>query len=266
MEIKQKRKSRQEKIDEFGKLLDVMDELREKCPWDKKQTFKSLRTLTIEEVHELSESILEEDYEEVKRELGDLLLHIVFYSRLGEEQKGFDILDVSRGIKEKLIRRHPHVFGDVKAETEEEVKRNWEEIKIQERNTGVMSGVPSSLPALVKALRIQEKAAGVGFDWGELAPVWEKLDEEILELKDELGGESPTPEAEEEFGDLVFTVVNLSRFLKINPEDALEKANRKFISRFKAMEEFSSKQKKKMSEYDLDELEEMWEMAKSGKI
>ncbi len=261
MEIKGKRKTKAEKIEEIGRLLDIMDELREKCPWDKEQTFESLRTLTIEEVHELSDSILEKDYDELKKELGDLLLHIVFYSRLGEEAGDFDIRDVAEGINEKLIRRHPHVFGDVNAEDEEQVKKNWEEIKMSEGYKSAMSGVPKSMPALVKALRIQEKAAGVGFDWGDLSPVWEKLDEEIAELKEEEGGE--LERIEDEMGDLIFTVVNLSRFLKVNPEDALEKANRKFIGRFLKMEEMAEKRGKRMREFDLDELEEFWQEAKN---
>ena len=260
MEIKRKRTDRAKKIEEIGRLLDIMDELRVKCPWDKKQTFETLRTLTIEEVHELSDSIIEKDYEELKKELGDLLLHIAFYSRLGEEIEKFDIHDVAHGINEKLIRRHPHVFGDVNAEDEDQVKKNWEEIKMSEGYKSAMSGVPKSLPALVKALRIQEKAAGVGFDWGDLSPVWEKLDEEIEELKNEENG--PLERIEEEMGDLIFTVVNLSRFLKVNPEDALEKANRKFISRFLKMEEMAEERDKRMSEFTLEELEEFWQQAK----
>ncbi len=265
MEIKHKRKSKEEKLKAFGELLDIMDELREKCPWDRKQDFKSLRTLTLEEVHELSDSIIDEDLNEVKKELGDLLLHIVFYSRLGEEEGKFGITEVADSINEKLIRRHPHVFGDVEVENEEEVKRNWEEIKKEERKSGVMSGVPRSLPALIKALRIQEKAAGVGFDWGHTGPVWEKLDEEIAELKEEIEKEEHDSAAEEEFGDLVFTIVNLSRFLKINPEDALEKANRKFIQRFNHMEELADKGGRKMKDYDLEGLEELWVQAKKIK-
>ncbi len=262
MEFKKNRISKEEKLREFGRLLDIMDELREKCPWDMKQTFQTLRTLTIEEVHELSDSIVENDLEELPKELGDLLLHIVFYSRLGEEEGRFGIAEVAKGINEKLIRRHPHVFGDVKAEDEEQVKKNWEEIKMQEGNKSVMSGVPKSLPSLVKALRIQEKAAGVGFDWGDLAPVWKKLDEEILELKEEHINESPLERVQDEMGDLLFTAVNLSRFLKVNPEDALEAANRKFLGRFKRMEEEAKSEGKHMKNYSLDELDEMWERAK----
>ena len=225
-----------QRITEFKRLLDIMDELRAKCPWDKEQTFESLRHLTIEETYELSDAIIEKNLEEVGKELGDLMLHIVFYAKLGEESGKFEIASVLRGINEKLIRRHPHIFGDVKAATSNDVKDNWERIKLDEGRSSVLEGVPMSLPAMVKAYRIQDKARGVGFDWENGEQVWAKVEEEIGELKYELANENTPEKREDEFGDLLFALINYSRFIEVNPETALERTNRKFIRRFKFIE------------------------------
>ncbi len=257
---------RETKLKAFDRLLTVMDELRENCPWDKKQTFESLRHLTIEETYELSDSILEADLNEVKKELGDLMLHLVFYSRIASELKAFDISDVLNGICEKLIERHPHVYGDVVAEDEETVKANWEKIKLKTGNKSVLEGVPKALPALVKAMRIQDKARGVGFDWERKEQVWEKVEEEMMEFKNEFNvasKEAIDPQkAMAEFGDLLFSLVNYARFIDIDPEEALERTNKKFIRRFQYLETESAKDGKKMGEMSLAEMDEYWNKAK----
>ncbi|WP_028978912.1 nucleoside triphosphate pyrophosphohydrolase [Sporocytophaga myxococcoides] len=259
---------RKEMLSAFDKLLTIMDELREKCPWDKKQTIDSLRYLTIEETFELSDAIVEKDNDEIKKELGDILLHIVFYARIGSEQNNFDIADVINSLCEKLIRRHPHIYGDVNAENEEEVKKNWEQIKLKESEgkKTVLSGVPKSLPALVKAMRIQEKARGAGFDWEKREQVWEKVEEEMAEFKAEFNVvENKVIEkekAENEFGDLMFSLINYARFLDINAEDALEKTNKKFIKRFNYLESESKKDGKELGKMTLAEMDKYWEAAK----
>jgi len=245
------------------RLLGIMNELREKCPWDKKQTLESLRHLTIEETYELSDAILANDLEEIKKELGDLMLHIVFYSKIGAEKQAFDIGDVMNNVCEKLITRHPHVFGDVKVENDAEVKRNWEQLKLKEKggNKSVLAGVPKSLPALIKALRIQEKAHNIGFDWQEKEQVWEKVEEEITEFKNEINnGNKETAQAE--FGDILFSLVNYARFIDINPETALEKTNRKFIKRFNYIETAAKRDNKKLQELSLAEMDVYWEESK----
>lgn len=252
----------EEKLKAFERLLNIMDDLREKCPWDRKQTMESLRHLTIEETYELSEAINEGDLEEVKKELGDLMLHLVFYSKIGEEQSTFNITDVLNGISEKLIYRHPHIYGDVEASDEEAVKANWEKIKLKEGkgNKSVLGGVPKTLPALIKAMRIQDKARGVGFDWDNEKQVFEKVQEEIRELNEEV--EKRSDKVEDEFGDVLFSLINYARFIDVNPEDALEKTNKKFIKRFQYLEEASRKDGKKMGEMTLEEMDEYWEKAK----
>lgn len=245
----------------FARLLNIMDELREKCPWDRKQTMQSLRHLTIEETYELADAILEDDLDEVKKELGDLLLHIVFYAKIGSEQKAFDISDVANGICEKLISRHPHIYGDVEVEDEDEVKRNWENLKLKEGKKSVLEGVPQSLPALVKANRIQEKVAGVGFDWEEPQQVFAKLKEELEEFQEEVDrGDRAKMEAE--FGDVLFSMVNYARFLDINPENALERTNKKFIKRFQYLEKKAKENGKTLKEMSLAEMDVFWEEAK----
>ena len=252
----------QNKLKAFERLLTIMDELREQCPWDRKQTMESLRHLTIEELYELSDAILDNDPEEIKNELGDLMLHLVFYSKMGSEKGDFDIADVLNGICEKLINRHPHIYGDVVVSGEEEVKANWEKIKLKEGKgrTSVLEGVPKSLPSLVKAGRIQDKARGVGFDWDDAGQVWEKVLEELEELKVEVEGN--TNKIEEEFGDVLFSMINYGRFLGINPDDALERTNRKFIKRFKYLEKESAKDGKQMGEMSLEEMDVYWNRAK----
>lgn len=245
----------------FKKLLDIMDELREKCPWDSKQTFESLRYLTIEETYELSDAIIDQKYQEIGKELGDLMLHLVFYSKIGEEKKLFDIETVLNGINEKLVRRHPHIFGDVDVQNETEVKENWEKIKLQEKgNRSVLGGVPKSLPAMVKAFRMQEKAAGVGFDWDHTEQVLDKVHEEYAELMEELQNQSDR--IEDEFGDLLFALINYARFIDINPEDALEKTNRRFIQRFQHIEKRAQELGKSITDMDLEEMEIYWQEAK----
>jgi len=244
----------------FERLLTIMDELREKCPWDKKQTMDSLRHLSIEEMYELSDAIIEGDLEEVKKELGDLMLHLVFYSKLGSEKGAFDVTDVLNGVCEKLIHRHPHIYGDVEVKDEEEVKANWEKLKLKEGNKSVLGGVPKSLPSLVKASRIQDKARGVGFDWDNVDQVWGKVEEEIAELKVEVDQE--TDRIESEFGDVLFSLINYARFLDVNPDDALERANRKFIKRFQYVEVESAKDGKQMGEMTLAEMDVYWDRAK----
>jgi len=250
----------------FDRLLNIMNDLRQQCPWDKKQTLETLRHLTIEETYELSDAILEGDMQEIRKELGDLMLHLVFYAKIGSETNDFTIVDVLNGICEKLINRHPHIYGDVIAETEEQVKQNWEQIKLKEGNKSVLSGVPSSLPALVKASRIQEKARGVGFDWEEKQQVWEKVEEEMQEFKDEFNvasdQEIDIEKAEEEFGDLLFSLINYARFININPENALEKTNRKFIKRFQYLESKATELNKSLSDMTLAEMDVFWNEAK----
>jgi len=259
--------NREAKLKAFDRLLTIMDELRENCPWDKKQTLESLRHLTIEETYELSDSILDGNLNEVKKELGDLMLHNIFYSRIASEMKAFDIADVLNSICDKLIERHPHVYSDVIANDEQTVKENWEKIKLRTGNKSVLEGVPKSLPALVKAIRIQDKARGVGFDWEKKEQVWQKVEEEMQEFKDEFNVESNQPidkaKAMAEFGDLLFSLVNYSRFLDIDAEEALERTNKKFIKRFQYLETESAKDGKKMGEMTLTEMDEYWEKAKT---
>lgn len=245
----------------FDRLLTIMDELRTNCPWDKKQTFASLRHLTIEETYELSEALLSGDLDEVKNELGDLLLHIVFYAKIGSEQEAFDIADVANGISEKLIERHPHVYGDVAVNDEADVKKNWEKLKLKEGKKGVLSGVPKSLPSLVMASRMQDKAAGIGFDWKTIDGVKEKIKEELIELDYEIK-HGTKEKITDEFGDVFFSLVNYARFLKINPDDALSSTNRRFRSRFEAMEKAAKKQGKALEELTPDQWEQLWQVAK----
>jgi MazG family protein len=258
--------TREAKLQAFDRLLTIMDELRENCPWDKKQTLESLRHLTIEETYELSDSILEGRLTEIKKELGDLMLHMVFYARIASELKAFDIADVLNSICDKLVERHPHVYGDVIANDEETVKTNWEKIKLKTGNKSVLEGVPKSLPALVKAIRIQDKARGVGFDWERKEQVWEKVEEEMQEFKNEFNVASKdkidTEKAMAEFGDLLFSLVNYSRFINIDPEEALERTNKKFIKRFQYLETESAKEGKKIGEMTLAEMDVYWEKAK----
>ncbi|MBP1630972.1 MAG: MazG family protein [Bacteroidetes bacterium] len=250
-------------LESFEKLLRIMDDLREKCPWDKKQSFDSLRHLTIEETYELAEAIIEKDLDEIKKEVGDILLHIVFYAKLGSEEKAFDMKTIIDSLNEKLIRRHPHIYGDVNVENAEQVKENWEQIKLQEGRKSVLSGVPSTLPALVKAYRIQDKARGVGFDWDNVSQVWEKVEEEIEELKHELNSENRDIEKiEQEFGDILFALINYSRFIDVNPESALERTNKKFIKRFKYIEEKITEDGKDMRDMNLEQLDVYWNKAK----
>ncbi|WP_344927350.1 nucleoside triphosphate pyrophosphohydrolase [Aquimarina addita] len=253
--------SRENQLNALDRLLTIMDELREQCPWDKKQTLQSLRHLTIEETYELGDAILNNDLEEVKKELGDLLLHIVFYAKIGSETQDFDIADVANEICEKLIHRHPHIYGDVQVADEEEVKKNWEKLKLKEGKKSVLEGVPKSLPALVKASRIQDKVAGVGFDWEEPQQVFEKLEEELAELQDEVNAQNQD-KIEAEFGDVLFSMINYARFLKINPEDALERTNKKFIKRFQYLEEKAKVNSKSIQDMTLAEMDVFWEEAK----
>lgn len=246
----------------FKRLLDIMDELRGKCPWDSKQTIDSLRYLTIEETYELSDAIIDKKYDDIKKELGDLLLHIVFYAKIASEQQLFDMTDVANGICEKLIRRHPHIFGDDKAATVEDVKNNWEKIKLkQEGNRSVLGGVPVSLPAMIKSYRIQEKARGVGFDWHNTGEVWAKVEEEISEMQTEVKAQSDR--VEDEFGDVLFALINYARFINVNPEDALEKTNRKFIRRFQYIEQQAKASGRNISDLTLEEMEAYWQQAKT---
>ncbi len=259
-------RNRKETLESFNKLLDIMDELREKCPWDKKQTNDTLRILTVEETYELADAILKKDDALIKKELGDLLLHIVFYSKIGSEKEAFDIKDVIDSINEKLIYRHPHIFGDVTVKDAREVEENWEQLKLKEKggNTSVLEGVPDSLPALIKANRIQDKARGVGFDWEEREQVWDKVEEECNELKHEiLEGNSDT--IEDEFGDMFFSLINAARLYGINPENALERTNRKFIKRFNYLEEKTIKQGKSLKDMTLEEMDKIWDEAKKLK-
>jgi mazG family protein len=249
------------RLEAFQRLLNIMDDLRAQCPWDKKQTMQSLRHLTIEETYELGDAILDNDLQEVKKELGDLLLHIVFYAKIGSETGDFDIADVANGVCDKLIIRHPHIYGDVKVDNEEDVKRNWEKIKLKEGNKSVLGGVPKSLPALVKASRIQDKAAGVGFDWDDIDDVFAKVKEEIEELHAEVKAQKHTA-IEAEFGDVLFSLINYARFLKVNPEDALERTNKKFIARFQYLERKATESGKSLRDMTLAEMETYWQEAK----
>ena len=253
--------SRKQQLAAFNRLLDIMDDLREKCPWDKKQTLESLRHLTIEETYELADAILENDLNEIKNELGDVLLHLVFYAKIGSEKKAFDIGDVANAISDKLIARHPHIYGDVVVKDESEVKENWEKLKLKEGKNSVLEGVPKSLPALVKANRIQAKVAGVGFDWKETSQVWEKVQEEITELNEEIKKGSKDS-IESEFGDVLFSMINFARFIDIKPEKALDKTNKKFINRFQYLEKAAKKEGKELSEMTLSEMDVYWELSK----
>jgi XTP/dITP diphosphohydrolase len=253
--------SREIQLNAIDRLLTIMDELREQCPWDKKQTLETLRHLTIEETYELGDAILDNDLKEVKNELGDLLLHIVFYAKIGSETKDFDIADVANAICDKLINRHPHIYGDVKVANEKEVKQNWEKLKLKEGKNSVLEGVPKSLPALVKASRIQEKVAGVGFDWEAPHQVWEKVEEEINEFKAEVH-DGNQERMESEFGDVLFSMINYARFLKINPENALERTNKKFTKRFQYLEQKAKALNKPLSEMTLAQMDVFWEEAK----
>lgn len=244
----------------FERLLNIMDDLRAKCPWDKKQTLESLRHLTIEETYELADAILEGDMEELKGEIGDIMLHMVFYSKIASEKSAFDITDVLNAICDKLVHRHPHIYGDVEATDEKTVKENWEKLKLKEGKTSVLQGVPNSLPALVKASRIQEKVRGIGFDWDNPTQVWEKVHEELDELKEEV--ESKSDRVEEEFGDVLFSMINYARFVDVDPEMALERTNKKFIKRFQLMEEYLKNENKSFSDMNLIEMDKYWEKAK----
>ena len=254
--------SRKDQLAAINRLLDIMDDLREKCPWDKKQTLESLRHLTIEETYELADAILDNDLTEIKKELGDVLLHIVFYAKIGSEKSAFDIADVANSICDKLIERHPHIYGDVKVENEDDVKRNWEQIKLKEGKSSVLEGVPKSLPAVVKANRIQDKVAGVGFDWEKPEQVWEKVQEELSELNEEIV-KGNQQNIEKEFGDVLFSMINYARFIGVNPENALEKTNKKFINRFQFLEEAAKKEGKQLSEMSLTEMDVYWEKSKA---
>ena len=254
--------SRQEKLEAFGRLLDIMDDLREKCPWDKKQDFQSLRHLTLEEVYELSDSILEEDLHEIKKELGDVLLHLVFYAKLGSEKESFDIADVINSLNEKLIYRHPHIYGDVEVKDEDEVKENWEKLKLKEGNKSILAGVPKGLPSLVKAYRIQDKVKGIGFEFADADDAWKKVDEELAEFH----AETDLREKEKELGDVFFSLINYARISGLNPDSALERTNIKFIARFKHMEQLAVAQSIKIEDLTLAEMDELWEKAKEAEV
>jgi XTP/dITP diphosphohydrolase len=251
-----------EKLKAFERLLIIMDELREQCPWDKKQTMESIRHLTIEETYELADAILEKDMVNIKKELGDVLLHIVFYARIASETDHFNIADVINSLCDKLVHRHPHIYGDVKVENEQQVKENWEKLKLKEGNTSVLGGVPKSLPALVKASRIQEKARAVGFDWDNPEQVWAKVEEELNEFKYEVETNTSKEKTEAEFGDVLFSLINYARFVGVNPEDALERTNKKFIKRFQYLENEAVKLGKSLSEMTLAEMDVYWNKAK----
>lgn len=254
--------SRSNQLKAFDRLLTIMDELREQCPWDKKQTIESLRHLSIEEIYELSDAILEGDLEEVKKELGDILLHMVFYAKIASEKGAFDIADAINSVCDKLVERHPHIYGDVEVADEEEVKSNWEKLKLKQGSKGVLAGVPNSLPSMVKASRIQEKARGVGFDWDNKDQVWEKVMEELQEFKDE----QDPHKREAEFGDLLFSLINYARFENINPDEALERTNKKFISRFNYLEEQSKKDGYLLQDMSLEEMDAYWNKAKTKEV
>lgn len=251
----------------FRRLLDILHVLRTQCPWDKKQTMESLRLLTIEEVYELGEAILEQDYTEVKKELGDVMMHLVFYARIAEENQQFDIVDVLNSVCDKLIERHPHIYADVQVESDQDVKDNWEAIKLREGNRSVLSGVPKGLPSMVKAYRIQDKARGVGFDWEDKTQIWNKVEEELSEFKEVFdinSHQSLDPDkAEQEFGDLLFSLINYARHVGINPENALERTNKKFISRFSFLERKIQEEGKSLQDMSLEQMDRYWEEAKS---
>lgn len=253
--------TRETQLQAFNRLLDIMDDLREKCPWDKKQTLQSLRHLTIEETYELGDAILNNNLDEVKKELGDLLLHIVFYAKIGSEKEAFDIADVANEISDKLIHRHPHIYGDVVVADEEEVKQNWEKLKLKEGKQSVLEGVPNGLPAMVKASRIQDKVKGIGFDWEVPAQVWEKVQEELQELNEEVVSGNHD-RIESEFGDVLFSMINYARFIKVNPEDALERTNKKFIKRFQYLEQKVNEMGKSLADMTLAEMDVYWNEAK----
>lgn len=255
--------STEEKLKAFERLLEIMDELREHCPWDREQTLDSLRNLTIEETYELADAIMDQDLDEIKKELGDLILHIVFYARIGSEKGAFDIADVLNGINRKLVFRHPHVFGDTKVRDSGEVIENWEELKMKEGNRSVLAGVPVSLPAMIKAHRIQDKVRAVGFDWEQRGQVWDKVIEEINEVKHELNNGQEKERMEDEIGDLLFSIVNAARLYDIEPETALERTNRKFIKRFKYLETVALERGRSLKEMSLQEMEAIWQEAKS---
>ena len=261
--------TRAQHLEAFGRLLDIMDDLREKCPWDRKQTFESLRHLTIEETYELADAILDADVEEIKKETGDLLLHMVFYAKLGselpKEQGGYDIADALHSICDKLVERHPHIYGDVEANDEETVKANWEKLKLKEGKKSVLEGVPRSLPSLVKAYRVQDKVRGVGFDWDHVGQVWEKVQEELGELQDEVTAPKVNPDrVADEFGDVMFAMINYARFLDVNPDEALERTTRRFIARFKHLEQAIAQDGKDLADMDLGEMDAYRDRAKTA--
>ena len=261
--------TRAQHLEAFGRLLDIMDDLREKCPWDRKQTFESLRHLTIEETYELADAILDADVEEIKKETGDLLLHMVFYAKLGselpKEQGGYDVADALHSICDKLVERHPHIYGDVEANDEETVKANWEKLKLKEGKKSVLEGVPRSLPSLVKAYRVQDKVRGVGFDWDHVGQVWEKVQEELGELQDEVTAPKVNPDrVADEFGDVMFAMINYARFLDVNPDEALERTTRRFIARFQHLEQAVAQDGKDLADMDLGEMDAYWDRAKSA--
>lgn len=250
--------TRQQQLEAFGRLLDIMDDLREKCPWDRKQTLQTLRHLTLEEVYELSDALLEEDLPEIKKELGDVLLHLVFYAKIGSEKGSFDIADVINALNEKLIFRHPHIYGDVEVQDEEEVKQNWEKLKLKEGNKSVLSGVTKGTPSIVKAYRIQDKVKGIGFEFANAEDAWKKVDEELTEFH----AETDPDKKEQELGDVFFSLINYARISGINPDSALEKTNIKFISRFQKMEQLASDKNLKLEDLSLEEMDKLWEEAK----
>ncbi len=253
--------TRNQQLKAFQRLLDIMDDLREQCPWDQKQTIESLRHLTIEETYELADAILDNDLEKIKKELGDLLLHIVFYSKIGSEQDAFDIADVANSISDKLIDRHPHIYGDIEVENAEQVKQNWEQLKLKEGKNSVLEGVPKSLPAMVKANRIQDKVSGVGFDWEHPEQVWQKVQEELSELNNEIKNGNQD-KIQSEFGDVLFSMVNYARFINVNPENALERTNKKFTNRFQYLEEKAKKAGTKLADMTLAQMDVFWNEAK----
>lgn len=254
--------SKAQKLEAFSRLLDIMDDLREKCPWDKKQTLQTLRHLTLEEVYELSDALMAEDFSEIKKELGDVLLHLVFYAKIGSEKKAFDIADVINSLNEKLIFRHPHIYGDTEVKDEEEVKRNWEKLKLKEGNKSILSGVPKGLPSLVKAYRIQDKVKGIGFEFDTAEDAWEKVEEELAEFH----AEKSKAKQEQELGDVFFSLINYARISGLNPDTALEKTNLKFITRFQKMEDLAQKKNLKLADLSLSEMDELWEKAKEFEV
>ncbi|EJL69944.1 nucleoside triphosphate pyrophosphohydrolase [Chryseobacterium populi] len=250
--------TKQEKLEAFGRLLDIMDDLREKCPWDQKQTLETLRHLTLEETYELSDAILQGDLQEIKKELGDVLLHIVFYAKIGSEKESFDMADVINSLNEKLIFRHPHIYGDIEVKDEAEVKQNWEKLKLKEGNKSILGGVPKSLPSMVKAYRIQDKVKGIGFEFHDAEDAWKKVDEEIAEFH----AETDPEKKEQELGDVFFSLINYARISGINPDSALERTNLKFISRFQKMENIALEKNLKLEDMSLEEMDMLWEEAK----